>query len=74
MEIESQPIVLCVWSRHLEEEEKDEERMGEEKKLDIDSFSVGPLPSIFYVPCFLTPSEQTYFLHQVRLVHFRLSC
>ncbi|CAM6117574.1 unnamed protein product [Calypogeia fissa] len=39
--------------------------MGEEEKMDIDSFSVGDLPSIFYVPSFLTSSEQAYFLHQV---------
>lgn len=35
------------------------------KTMDIHSFLVGPLASIFYIPSFLTSPEQAYFLHQV---------
>ncbi|KAJ7525407.1 hypothetical protein O6H91_17G049400 [Diphasiastrum complanatum] len=33
--------------------------------LDLEKFAVGSLPTIFYIPDFVTPSQEQFLLHQV---------
>lgn len=49
------------------------EEPEEEQRINLKEFVVGSLPSLFYIPNFISDSEQAELLHHVSILSFLFS-